>query len=618
MGKYEALAKDIVKNVGGKSNIISIMHCVTRLRFNLKDEGKAKDEIIKEMDGVVTLIKSGGQYQVVIGNHVPQVYAEVCSVAGIAENKEPAPNGKKMGIGATLLDLVQAIMLPCIGVMCATGILKGFLSLFVSIGIMSNTGSTYTLLYAISDCLMYFFPIFLGYTAANKFGFKTFLGMAIGASMVYPTIQGVDLVFFGNTFNAQYTATVFPVIIVCLFAKYVDKLFNKIIPDVVKSFVAPLCTLLVSVPIGFLFIGPVVNLASNALGNGLAAVTDFNPILAGLLIGAIWQVLVVFGVHAGLIMIAIVDLSMGNSNMIYAFICLPSFAQTAAVFAIWMKTKNKKLKDIALPAWISGIFGVTEPAIYGVTLPRIKIFILTCIGGGLSAAWLGLTGTTAYVLAGMGVFSIPSFLSPSGGVGVLVNVGIATLIGVAFTFVTTMILFKDEDKTVPTSSSGKKIQNASKFVINTPVQGNIIPLSKVEDAAFSGGILGKGAAVEPTEGKVYAPGDGVLTTLFPTLHALGITLDNGVEMLIHIGMDTVKLEGRHFKAKVSQGQKISKGQVLMEFDIKAIKQEGYSTITPVIITNTEDYLDIVETNAQDVALSEALFDVILKKDEVII
>lgn len=606
MGKYQNLAKDIVKNVGGKENINSLTHCITRLRFKLKDESKANDDVIKEMDGVVTLVKSAGQYQVVIGNHVPDVFKEVCDVAGIKENSASTQEKEKQSIGAKVIDFVSGVMNPTLAVLTACGMIKGFLALAVFFSLIDKSQGIYTLIDGIGDSLFYFFPIILGYSTANKLNMNPVLGLTIGASLVYPTLQKVDLNIFGIAINVSYANTVLPVIITVIFASYIYKYFNKLIPDVIKTFVVPMIVLLISVPVGFMIIGPVSNGIADLIADAIMSTYGFSPILAGIILGALWQVLVIFGVHHALAVISIMQLVSGSPTPISALIYGTSFAQTATVIAIWLKTKDKKLKAIALPAWISGIFGVTEPAIYGVTLPRMKQFIITCIGSSLSGAYIGATGCLLYSLAGQGIFKIPGFISESGPS--IIHIFIAIAIAMVFSFVASYITFKDDEKVVKDEKNNNSRGN--KIEIISPIKGELMPLSQVKDAAFSQGALGSGVAIIPAEGIVTAPVSGEITTLFPSLHAIGITSDDGVEILIHVGIDTVQLGGKHFKANVVQGDHVKQGDLLLTFDIDGITKDGYSVETPVIITNTNNYLEVINTESKNVTNNDVVIMII--------
>lgn len=608
MGKYEALAKEIIKNVGGAENINSLIHCVTRLRFQLKDEAKANDDVLKNMDGVVTVMKSNGQYQVVIGNHVPDVYADVCRLAGITSSTPSTHT--KMSIKDKLFDIISGIFAPTLGILCASGMIKGLLSLIVFFGWMSDTTGLYLLLQGIGDALFYFFPIVLGYTSAIKFGMSPFLGMIIGAALVYPTLQGVDLDICGLTVNTTYTSTVLPIILTNILASYLYKGFNKVISTVIKTFVVPMLVLLIAVPIGFLAIGPFANIISDMIANAITGVYGFSPILAGLLLGALWQVLVVFGIHMGLVAVAIVQLMTGDPTPILSLMFTASFAQTAVVFAIWLRTKDSKLKEIALPAWISGIFGVTEPAIYGITLPRMKYFIISCIGGALGGIYYGFKNILTYQMAGLGVFGFPGMINPNGDTGtIMLHVLIGLAIAMGFSFVVTFIIFKDDKAEGNTLSNERLTINKEELL--SPIKGKKISLSEIQDEAFNSGVLGKGIGIVPSEGKVIAPFDGTIVTLFPTKHALGLVSDEGCEMLIHIGLNTVQLEGKYFEAYVQQGDHIKKGQTLLTFDIEAIQAEGYSLETPIIITNYQDYVDVIETKNTDIKTTDKILTVLL-------
>ncbi|MDR3596554.1 beta-glucoside-specific PTS transporter subunit IIABC [Clostridium sp.] len=628
--KYEQLAKDIIKNVGGKENVNSLTHCVTRLRFKLKDENKANTEVLKNMDGVVTVVKSGGQYQVVIGNHVPDVYADVTAVGGFSSASEEATE-EKMSPLNKFIDTVSGVFTPILGVLCATGMIKGFNALFVALHILNATDGTYILLNATGDCLFNFFPIFLGYTAANKFKGNKFIGMAIGAALVYPTLAGITAapaqplytLFAGTLFESpvyitflgipvilmSYASSVIPIILSAFVGAKIENGFKKIIPDVVKTFLVPFCTLLVIVPLTFIVIGPIATWLGKLLGALTLVIYNLSPIIAGLFIGAFWQVFVIFGLHWGLVPIMINNLSVYGYDPVIALMFGASFAQTGVVGAILLKTKNKKLKSLCIPAFISGIFGVTEPAIYGITLPRKKPFILSCIGGALGGAVLGIMGSKLYIFGGMGVFGIPSYIGPNGVdngfYGAIICVLASFLIGFLLMFFTKL---EDDQEAKETKSENALVKQE---IVVSPVKGEVRPLSEVKDEAFAKGALGKGIAIEPVEGKVIAPVDGVLTTFFPTGHALGITSDNGAEILIHVGMDTVQLEGKHFTPKAKQGDTVKAGDVLLEFDIKAIKNEGYSVITPVIITNSDQYLDVIETDKKAINYKEDLLTVMI-------
>ncbi len=640
--KYEKLAKDIIKNIGGKENVNSVTHCVTRLRFKLKDESKANTDALKNMDGVVTVIKSGGQYQVVIGNHVSDVYKDVVEVGGFNNESSSDDNEikEKISLFNSFIDVISGVFAPTLGILAATGMIKGFTALFLILGWLSKDSGTYIILNAIGDCLFYFFPVFLGFTSAKKFKLNQFVGMAIGAVLVYPSIVGLATstgaplftLFKGSMIESivrikflgipviimNYTSTVIPIIFSTYIASKIEKILKKIIPDVVKTFLLPFFTLLIAVPITFIIIGPVATWAGQILGVLTLGIYNFNPIIAGLFIGGFWQIFVIFGLHWGIVPIGINNIAVMGYDTILAMTFAASFAQIGAVLAVYIKTKDKKLKSLCIPSFISGIFGVTEPAIYGVTLPSKKPFILSCIASSIGGGILGFMGTKLYMLGGLGIFGIPSYINKQVGIdNGFIGAIIAIIVALVFGFLLVLLVgFKDdnfggEDKNKQANKEVKQKSLTNQEVIISPLKGEVTELSKVEDEAFSKGLLGKGIAIKPVEGKVVAPASGVVTTFFPTGHALGITTDNGTEILIHVGMDTVQLEGKYFTPRVKQGYKIKAGDVLLEFDINKIKESGFSTITPVIITNSDKYLDIIETNKKDINYKEDLLTVVI-------
>ncbi|PFJ17058.1 PTS beta-glucoside transporter subunit IIABC [Bacillus cereus] len=607
--KYEKLAKDILKNVGGKENVSSVVHCVTRLRFQLKDEGKANTEILKNMEDIVTVMKSGGQYQVVIGNHVSDVYKAVVSVGGFQENEEEAHSEKGK---SSLIDILSGIFTPILGVLAATGMIKGFNALFLALGWLSTQSGTYQILNAVGDSLFYFFPVFLGYTASKKFGGSPFIGMAIGGALVYPALSGLTAneplytLFAGTIFESpihitflgipvilmNYASSVIPIIFAAYFGEKVEKSLKKVIPDVVKTFLVPFFTLLIVVPVTFLVIGPIATWVGQFLGQATLWIYNLSPLVAGALLGAFWQVLVIFGLHWGIVPIGFNNLAVHGIDPILALIFAASFAQIGAVLGVWMKTKEQKLKTLSIPAFISGVFGVTEPAIYGITLPLKKPFIMSCIAGGIGGAILGVFGTQCYMTGGLGIFSIPIFISPKDGItagfwGAIVAMFVSFILGFILTYLFSFT--KKQTSTERAEAIDKIAASNHDEVIFSPFHGVVKPLRYIDDAAFASGALGEGVAIEPSEGKLFSPVSGTISALFPTNHAVGITADSGAEILIHIGMDTVKLDGAFFSSYIEQGARVEKGQLLIEFNIVEIQKAGYSMTTPVVVTNYNKY-----------------------------
>lgn len=631
MGKYEQLAKDIVKNVGGADNIVSLTHCITRLRFQLRDKNKANDEVIKAMDGVVTVMHSAGQYQVVIGNHVPDVFAEVNRTAGIEENspisEEESP---AQGIFNKLIDIISGCFQPMLGPMCASGIIKGLNALLVFLlGAAYNASGTFEVLNAIGDAVFYFLPVILGYTAARKFNVNPIVGMITGAALCYPTIQASALsaaneaigtlpaagdyftTFMGIPFvAANYTSTVVPIIAIISFAAQIQKLAKRLVPEMLQNFFVPLFVMIISVPIGLLIIGPIVSVLTELLTQGFSFLYALSPIITGLVVGFAWQILVIFGLHWAIIPIAMINITTLGYDTILVGQFGTTFAQTAVLTAMFLKMKDKNRKALAVPAIVSSVFGVTEPGIYGFSLPAKKPFIFSCIAGGIGGALFNFLGGQQFILGGLGIFGVVSFISPSGDASGMYSSFICILVSLAVAFLLTFFFWKDDyletDKTVKRNDSIKM----SKEIIGSPMNGKIIPLKDLEDGAFSQGALGKGVGIIPSDGKVVSPVDGTVTLLFPTLHAIGITADSGVEILIHIGLDTVQLQGEGFTAHVKQGDKVAKGQPIIDFDLVAIEEAGYSTQTPVIITNSQELLETIETVKKEVKEGQELLTVL--------
>lgn len=479
--KYDGLARIIIQNVGGKSNIISVAHCITRLRFKLKDESKANKEVLESTDGVIKVMQAGGQYQVVIGNQVNDVYDAVLEVGhltaagavdedGNAVEEDNAGGGKKSPV-SMLIDVISGTLQPTLGVLAATGIIKGLLALFDFIGLIPSTSGTYQVWYAMADGFFYFLPIILGYTAAKKFKVNEFIGMAIGIALCYPAMvnstagEVLGTVFGGTAFEMSYyqtfmgipvimpasgyTSSVVPIILAVAIAAPIEHWLKKVIPDVIKLFVVPFVTLVIMVPLTYLVIGPVASILCSILSlvfNAIYSIPVVGGIIGGILIGAFWQVLVIFGLHWGLVPLAMINYGlMGYDTFLSPYFCV-SFAQTFVVLAIILKTKNEKTKKVAIPAFISGIFGVTEPAIYGVTLPKKKPFVYSCIAGAIGGAFTGFMNTRSYSIGGLGLFGLPSFIDTTGDMGItnMIYIIIAILIASAVGFGLTYALYKDE------------------------------------------------------------------------------------------------------------------------------------------------------------------------------
>ena len=650
MGKYRKLAEDIVENVGGIENISSVTHCITRLRFHLKDEGKAKDDVLKAMDGVVTVMHSAGQYQVVIGNHVPYVYEDVCEVCGIGnEIKEKEAAGEEAPKGALnkLIDIVSGCFQPILGPLCASGIIRGLNALLVFLlGTSYNTSGTYLILNAIGDAIFYFLPVILGYTAARKFNVNVVVGMIIGGALCYPSIQADALSaageaigsipFIGDYYSrfigipfvpANYTSSVVPVLIIVALAALIQKYAKKLIPEAFQNFFVPFFVLLISLPIGFLIIGPVISMLTELLSQGFAAVYSFSPIISGLLVGFAWQILVIFGLHWAIVPLAMVNIENLGYDTILVGQFGTTFALTAALLAMCIKMKDKKKRSLAVPMIISGFCGVTEPGIYGYALPEKKPFIFSCIAAAIGGGVFTFLGGHQYVVGGLGIFGIVSFIDQQTGDATSMYYSfVCILVSMVIGFLLTWFFWKDtsaetQEMSGSLGADGSDADTAGTIhialkdeeTIGAPMTGEIIPLEELKDEAFSSGVMGQGAGIEPSEGRVFAPVDGTVSTLFPTLHAVGITSDNGAEILIHVGMDTVQLNGEGFIAHVNQGDRVKRGQLLLDVDLKLLREKGYSTQTPVLVVNPDDMSEIQVTDQKQTAVNDDFITVHFKR-----
>ncbi|MDT9590987.1 beta-glucoside-specific PTS transporter subunit IIABC [Lactobacillus gasseri] len=651
---YDALAKTIIKNVGGKDNVISVVHCTTRLRFKLKDEKKANDDALKDTDGVVTVVKAGGQYQVVIGNEVADVYEAVLKEGGFSGGGQVADDDlddSNMSLMDKAIDLISGIFTPILGPMAAAGMIKGLTAMCASFGWLAKTSGTYEVLYAIGDGFFYFLPLILAITSAKKFKVDRFTAITIGAAMCYPAMVAMNsskkVLFdlFNGTFlhsqvhatflgipiiSMNYTSTVIPIILAVWFASVVEKWCKKWIPTVVKTFLVPFVTLLIVVPLTFLIIGPLATWIGNALAAITSAVYNFSPVLAGILLGGFWQVFVIFGVHWGFVAVMMSNIAALGYDPILGLSLGASFAQIGVVLAILLQTKDQKLKGIALPAFLSGIFGVTEPAIYGVTLPRKKPFVLSCIAAGIGGGLIGFFGTKMYMMGGMGVFVIPAAIGPKTGVDMSVyGLMIAMAVSFVLGFILQMVLGKksvdqayDEKqaktvqevanqadtiaKAAPSLASTSDLNVSTELV--SPLAGELLPLSEVKDEVFSSGAMGEGVAVEPSEGVLHAPADGKVVMTFPTGHAIGMKTSDGAEILMHIGMDTVNLQGHGFETLVAKGDEVKAGDELVKFDIDAIHAKGYVVTTPIVVTNSKDYEKITVVSQGNVKVGQEILD----------
>ncbi|MBO1141500.1 PTS beta-glucoside transporter subunit EIIBCA [Enterococcus avium] len=621
------VAQRILEEVGGKENISSLTHCFTRLRFVLKDKSKANKEVISNLEGVIQVVEASGQFQIVLGNKVEKIYDELMPMVGELEETNN-DDGEKVGIGTKILNTVAAIFTPTVPAIAASGMLKGILAVAALIGLNMygvdiKTYNTYIILNAASDALFYFMPIILARSAAKVFKTNDYIAMILGATLCYPAIvdlmtgeNPVTLFGIGIT-QANYVSSVVPIIIAVFVLAYVEGFVKKIMPEVLKVIMVPTLSLLVMVPATLMIFGPIGIYFGNVVNWAYYYIMGLSPILLGAFIGGIWCVLVIFGAHRAIIPIGINDVAKTGRQNLLAFAGAANFSQAGAALGVFLKTKNKNLKTVAASATVTALFGITEPAIYGANLRLKKPMIYAVISGALGGALMGWGGSYGNAFANQGVLTIPVYAEA--GTKAFVCYLLGCLIAFGGACIMTVVLgFKDLPE-----ENAKKVQETltyavkeainddlvfedSDLVVDSPVEGRTISLADVPDEVFASGAMGKGIAVYPSKGEIVAPMDATVSVLYPTMHAIGLTLDNGVEMLIHIGIDTVNLDGKFFEKHANVGEHLTKGQRIVSFDMQGIEAAGYDLTTSVIITNSNNYVAIGSTKDNHIETNSSL------------
>ncbi|WNK60442.1 PTS beta-glucoside transporter subunit IIABC (plasmid) [Pantoea agglomerans] len=616
--EYHTLAQDILSHIGGRENIVSLVHCATRLRFKLKDNHKADAEGLKKNPDVIMVVESGGQFQVVIGNHVHDVWQAVRSEAGLADELSAATEGEKTGgsVFNHLIDIVSGIFTPFIGILAASGILKGLLALAVVCGWLSVESGTYKIWFAASDALFFFFPLVLGYTAGKKFGGNPFITMVIGGALTHPTMivafnasqQSGEMTdaFLGipvTWFN--YSASVIPIILAAWVSCWLEKQSSQRLPASMKNFFAPLICLSVTVPLTFLVIGPLATGLSQILANGYQWIYALAPWLAGAALGALWQVCVIFGLHWGLVPLMINNLAVLGHDSMLPMLLPAVMGQVGAALGVFLRSRDARQKMLAGSSVTAGIFGITEPAVYGVNLPLRRPFIFGCVAGAIGGAIVGLSSTHVYSFGFANIFTIAQMIPP-GGVdstlwGGIAGTLLALTLGCGMTLVAGMPRNTAPDAALPITPGEDDILS--------PMTGTVLGLGQIPDPTFASGLLGQGVAIIPSDNKVIAPFAGEVASLFQTRHAIGLLSHSGIELLIHVGIDTVRLDGKPFTAHVQVGDAFRAGDLLLEFDRQAILDAGYDLATPIIITNSDEYPEVMTVAGTAVTAGTPLLSV---------
>lgn len=595
---YRITARELVKELGGNDNILNVTHCATRLRFILKNESGIDSEKVKKISGVITVVQAGGQYQVVIGNHVKDAFGFVMELVTVDETQKEAGSGNKVGVFSRIIDIISSIFAPFLYTLAACGILQGILGIFVALGAIDTAGGTYQILNFISWTAFTFLPVLIAATAAKKFGMNIYTALVIACALVCPDYikmvnAGDPVYFLGMRVQLlSYTSSVIPIILTIWVASYVQKFFDKYLPIVVRNLFSPMFTITIMVPLTLLAFGPIGNTVGGAIAGAYNFLYDLSPIVAGIVVGGFWEVLVIFGVHWGITPVTVGNYAALGYDTFTGLQASAVFAQAGATLGVFLKTKDKDMKGISASAAVTGLFGITEPAIYGVNLRLKKPMICGCIAGAIGGAVAGGFHAVSWGYNMPGIATIPAYFKAGymgQFLGFLLSILISFILGAVFTWVAG---FKEEVTATENIEEKKAEEKAVSdvetdeiLILGSPVEGHVIPLEQVKDDVFASKAMGDGIGILPRKEQVYAPCDGMVEVVFPTGHAVGIS-NGDVEVLIHIGLNTVELDGKGFQAYVKQGDKVKKGDLLVTFDKEFIEDKGYDSTVVFVATET--------------------------------
>lgn len=616
---YKKLAGEILNRIGGEENVAQVTHCATRLRFNLVNEKKADVNALKNTKGVMGVVSSGGQFQVIIGSDVASVYKQLLELGTFDTNADAGrEEEQKKGI-VKVLDTIAGIFTPIIPAITGAGMLKAVLALLVTFKLIDNTTDTYAILNFMSDAAFYFLPFLIANSAAKKFKCNPYMAMTIAAIILHPTFAGMKTAkeavhFIGIPVKlVSYSSSVIPIILAVWLMSFIEPLADKVSPKPVKFFTKPLLTMTVTGLLTLLVVGPIGMILGDYLAMGIRFLDSYASWLVPTVVGIFTPLMVMTGMHYGLIPIGINNIAQFQFDTVVGPGMLASnIASGAASLAVSVKTKDKEFRQLASSAGITGVCGITEPAMYGVHLKTKKSLYGTMIGGGVAGLYLGIMGVGRYTAGSPGLLALPGYIGNQ-GLRNITHAVIGAVIAIVVAFAATFILYKEnpcEEDSVENNSfeeeQNQAFEHATGIVINNPVEGKAVSLREVPDETFAQEILGKGVAVIPSSNQVVAPVDGEVVSIFDTKHAVAIKGENGTEILIHIGVDTVKLGGKHFEAMVKDGDKVKAGDVLVKFDAEAIQAEGYPIITPVLVTNSSDFTEVITVTRKDMNVNEPI------------
>lgn len=616
---FKKMANEILKLVGGEKNVASVTNCMTRLRFNLNDVSKANTEAIKKLEGVQGVVNKNGQFQIIIGTNVSKVCDEIHKLGNFGENSASDSADEETGVINKVLGTITAIFTPVIPALAGSGMIKALLAVLKLFGLVDAGTQTYAYLSFLSDTVFYFLPVILAYSAAKRFKCSPYLAAVLGAALLHPSFTALNtgdpVAFFGIPVRMiSYGSSVVPILLIVFAQSYVEKFAKKISPASVKVFLVPLITLIITSLIGFTALGPLGNYVGEILAIGMNFINDKAGWLIPVIMGTFTPLFIMTGMHYCFAPIQQIQYAtLGYGTILGPGMLSSNIAQATSALVVGLKTKNKSLKQLSISSSTTAFMGITEPALYGVNFKLKKPLYASMIGGGIAGLYAGITGIRTYASATAGLAAIPVYISDD--MLNVINACITIVISIVATTIVTLIMgfddIKEENKEVSEEKTETKAKSiVGEIALSTPVEGEVIPLSEMNDDVFAEELMGKGMAVIPTVGKVFAPFDCTVESLFKTNHAIGLKDENGVELLIHIGIDTVKLEGKYFKAHIKQGDVVKAGDLLIEFDKEAIKNAGYDITTAVIVTNTANYMDVLGTEKTYIKNEDTLIRVL--------
>ncbi|MFE0304981.1 MULTISPECIES: beta-glucoside-specific PTS transporter subunit IIABC [Bacillus] len=608
------LAGKIVKLIGGTENISQSWHCITRLRFNLNDESQVKVDELKTLDGVLGAQFQSGQFQVIIGAKVAEVYEEIDHLAGHSSNNSaPVKNTSKMNPIEVVFDVISGIFTPILPAIVGSGLIKGIMALFVSLGWLTETSSTYQVLQIFSNAVFYFLPFLIAYSAAKKFKTRESLALALAGILLYPTMiegaaKGADpLSFLGLSIPLNnYTSSVLPIILGVLLLSFVDKWITKAIPKSLSIVFTPVLSLMITAPLTLAFIAPIGNVSGQYLEIFFTSLFNFAGPIAGLLMGGLMPLIVLTGMHYAFFPSTLASFEkVGYDIMLLPMNFIANMAQAGAVLGVIIRTKRVETRSLALSTLLPSFFGITEPAIYGVTLRLKKPFYASLIGGAVGGCFYGLFSVKTTAFSIPGITSLPTYIMKGTNnfqlalIGIALSFIVSLLITILLGFQESVTAANEQAAEKPNHTESTENQQMSKqtnpYEVQAPMSGKVIPLSEVNDSVFSSEMMGKGVAILPDKGVVQAPFSGKVVTVTPTKHAIGLVSDDGIELLIHVGIDTVSLNGQFFDVLVKEGDEMKTGDHLLSFDIEGIQSNHLDVVTPIIVTNSTQYLDVIHT-----------------------